>query len=250
MSQTPIEIVEHEGVLTITLRRAQKKNALTSLMYEAMIEAFARADADANIGALLLRGSEGIFTAGNDIGDFIACAQAPGKMAAWRFVESLATLQTPLVAAIAGPAIGIGATLILHCDLVYAAPDALFKMPFVDLGLVPEAGASLLLPQRIGMAKASEFLMLGASFDATQAHSLGLVNDILPQADLDTYAFAQAKALARKPRGALRATRRLLRGDSTALVTRIAEEGAAFVQALQSGEAQAAFSAFMARGKA
>lgn len=244
-----IETTRDGAVLTITLRRTDKKNALTAAMYGAMIGAFDEADGDARIGAVVLRGSEGVFTAGNDIGDFLASAQTPSDMAAWRFIERLATLETPLIAAIEGLAIGIGTTLVLHCDLVYAAPDARFRMPFVDLGLVPEAGSSLLLPERIGMAKASEFLMLGESFDAAEAHCLGLVNAIVPNADLYTHAASRAAALAAKPRAAVATTRRLLRGDRSGLAARMREEAQAFAQALQSEEARKAFMDFMTRAK-
>jgi len=244
-----IEITRADSVLTLRLARSAKKNALTALMYETMIDAFTQATDDPQIGAILLRGGDGIFTAGNDIADFIAAAQHPGDMAAMRFVEALARLDTPLVAAIEGAAIGIGATLMLHCDLVYAAPDARFHMPFVDLGLVPEAGSSLLLPQRIGLARASEILLLGDSFDAAEAHRLGLVNEIVSADLLYTHAQARAAALAAKPRAALAATRRLLRGDRAELQAQMTREGDAFAKALTSGEAQKTFMAFMARSK-
>lgn len=244
-----ILLTRADGVLTIRLARPQKKNALTAAMYEAMIAAFAEAEADPQIGAILIRGGDGAFTAGNDIQDFIAAAQAPGDMAAMRFVEALACLEKPLIAAIEGVAVGVGATLILHCDLVYAAPDARFSMPFVDLGLVPEAGSSLLLPQRIGMARASEILLLGAAISAADAHRLGLVNEVLPAERLYDHAQARAATLAAKPRAAVAATRRLLRGDRADLHAQMQREGQAFSQALKSGEAQKAFMAFMARSK-
>jgi enoyl-CoA hydratase/carnithine racemase len=249
MTMNDIAITRADGVLTIRLARTHKKNALTAAMYETMLGAFRDAEADPEIGAIVLRGDGGVFTAGNDIGDFIAAAQQPGEMAAMRFVEALARLDTPLVAAIEGAAIGIGATLMLHCDLVYAAPDARFHMPFIDLGLVPEAGSSLLLPQRIGMARASEILLLGEAFNADEAHRLGLVNDIVPPDRLYTHAQTRAAALAAKPRAALAATRRLLRGDRADLLAHMTREGDAFAQALTSGEAQKAFMAFMARSK-
>jgi enoyl-CoA hydratase/carnithine racemase len=245
-----IEITRADGVLTIRLARTQKKNALTSAMYDAMTSAFADAQRDADIGSIVIRGGDGVFTAGNDIQDFIAAAQAPGEMAALRFIEALAQLETPLVAAIEGVAVGVGATLMLHCDLVYAAPGASFRMPFVDLGLVPEAGSSLLLPRRIGMARASEILLLGEAFDAATAHRLGLVNAILPTDELYSHAQARAAALAKKPRAALAATRRLLRGDGADLRAHMRREAEAFAAALRSGEAQKAFMAFMSRSKA
>ncbi len=236
------------GVLVLTLARPKKKNALTGAMYEALIEAFHQAQADDEIGAILLRGSGGVFTAGNDIGDFIAAAQAPQHMAAYRFVEALAQLDKPLVLAIEGPAIGIGTTLLLHCDLAFATPDAQFKMPFVDLGLVPEAGSSLLLPQRIGMVRAAELLLLGEGFGAQRALELGLINAIVPVQALENHAAREATALADKPRQAMLSARRLLRGDRAELRAQIREEGAAFAAALQSGDAQKAFQKFMSKG--
>ena len=245
-----VSILRDDGVLTIRLDRPAKKNALTSAMYEVMIAAFDEAARDPAIGAILVRGGDGVFTAGNDIGDFVAAAGGdPGSMAAWRFIEALAALETPLVAAIEGLAIGIGTTMILHCDLVYAAPDALFKMPFVDLGLVPEAGSSLLLPQRIGLARASELLMLGDSLDGEAAARLGLVNEILPAPALYERATTAARRLAAKPRNALAATRRLLRGDRAPLAARMREEAEAFAKALRSDEARAAFAAFVDKPK-
>lgn len=239
-----LEISEADGVLTLTLCRPQKKNALTSAMYEGMIGAFARAAKDASIGAILLRGADGMFTAGNDIGDFIAALKNPQDLAAMRFVEALAMNDVPLVAAIEGVAVGIGTTLMLHCDLVYAAPDAKFRMPFVDLGLVPEAGSSLLLPQRIGMARASELLLLGEAFGAQEAERFGLINAIVPAHELYQHAHAKAKALAGKPQQALRAARQLMRGERGQLRAHMGREAEAFRTALQSPEAQRAFAAF------
>ena len=236
------------GVLVLTLVRPHKKNALTAAMYEALIDGFDQAQADEEIGALLLRGSGGVFTAGNDIGDFIAAAQSPHTMAAYRFVEVLAQLDKPLVLAIEGAAIGIGTTMLLHCDLAFATSDAQFKMPFVDLGLVPEAGSSLLLPQRIGMVRAAELLLLGKGFSAQRALELGLINAIVPVQALENHAAREAAALAAKPRQAMLGARRLLRGDRTALLAKIREEATAFAAALQSGEAQKAFQTFMSKG--
>jgi enoyl-CoA hydratase/carnithine racemase len=159
----------------------------------------------------------------------------------------LARCEMPLVAAIEGVAIGIGATMMLHCDLVYVAPGTVFRLPFVDLGLVPEAASSLLLPRRIGMAKAAEFLLLGESFGAEDAVRLGLANSIVPAPELREFALEKAGRLAAKPRAALAATRRLMRGDSHEILARIEEEARLFSVALRSSEAQTAFAAFLAR---
>ncbi|SFK14395.1 Enoyl-CoA hydratase/carnithine racemase [Methylocapsa palsarum] len=244
--------IEREGsVLSIIFDRPEKKNALTRAMYMAATRALAQADQDEDIGAVLFSGAGGFFTAGNDIGDFLL-AEAKGEpddFPAFAFIRALAACETPLVAAIEGVAIGIGATLILHCDLVYAAPSAAFRMPFIDLGLVPEAAATLLLPRRVGMAKAAEFLLLGEPFDAQEALRLGLVNEMIAPKDLKDFALERARCLAHKPRAALVASRRLMRGDRREILERIDEEGRLFGLALQSREARAAFAAFVSRSK-
>jgi len=245
-----IEVARQGAVMTAAFARPQKKNAITGAMYDALIEAFEAAERDPAIGAFVLSGKGGVFTAGNDLGDFLAVASRPaGDFPASRFVSKLAEFGKPLVAAIDGLAIGVGTTLCFHCDLVYATPESRFQMPFVNLGLVPEAGSSLLAPQRFGRAKAAEFLLLAEPFDAEQARTLGLVNALVPQADLIAHAMGKAAALAAKPRAALLETRRLLRGDAEALKARIGEEMHAFAAALKSDEARAAFLAFMSAGR-
>lgn len=243
-------IVSRDGaVLRLTLNRPDKKNALTGEMYRALAVALIEADSDPDIGAILISGANDNFTAGNDIADFIAASEATEEFPALDFIRRLAGCETPLVAAVDGVAIGIGTTMLFHCDLVYATPAALFRMPFVDLGLVPEAGASLLVPQRVGLQKASEWLMLGEAFGAEEAARLGLVNAVAGREDLIELALGRAHALAAKPRAALAATRRLIRGDRTILIDRIAEESRAFGAAMRSCEARAAFAAFLDKGK-
>jgi len=248
-----VQVRRDGAVLVVTLARPEKKNALTGAMYEALIAAFAQASEDDRVGALLIEGSEGVFSAGNDIGDFLAYALAPGaamsESPTVRFIYALARFAKPLVAAVEGAAVGVGATLCFHCDLVYASPSARFHMPFVDLGLVPEAGSSLLAPQRFGRARASEYLLLGEPFDAEAARAGGLVNAVVDAASLHAHALAKAKALAAKPRQALLATRRLIRGDQSALIARMDEEVELFSAGLKSPEARAAFMAFMGRAK-
>jgi enoyl-CoA hydratase/carnithine racemase len=242
-----IEIAREGAVLSAAFARPEKKNAITRAMYETLIEALEAAERDREIGAFVLSGQGGVFTAGNDIGDFLAlAARGPADFPAWRFVSKVASFEKPLIAAVDGLAIGVGTTLLFHCDLVYATPAARFQMPFVDLGLVPEAGASLLAPQRFGRAKAAEFLLLGEPFGAEEALRLGLVNAVLPQAELLPHALDKAAALGAKPRAALLATRRLMRGDPEPLKARMAEETRAFTAALKSPEAHAAFQAFLA----
>jgi enoyl-CoA hydratase/carnithine racemase len=244
-----VKIAREGAVLCVTFDRPEKKNALNGAMYLAATRALQSADADSSIGAVLFAGNAGIFTAGNDLADFLDADPASGELPAFTFIKALACCETPLIAAIEGIAIGIGATMMLHCDLVYAAPETLFRLPFVGLGLVPEAASSLLLPRRIGMAKASEFMLLGETFDAEEALRLGLANSIVPTSKLREFALEKAKLLAAKPRRALVATRRLMRGDSGEVQVRIEEEARLFAAALQSSEAQAAFAAFLGNGR-
>ena len=243
-------IIEREGpVLLVTFDRPEKKNALTGAMYLAATEALREADRDDAIGAVVFTGSGGAFTAGNDIGDFLEASREPGEIPAFTFIKTLAVCATPLVAAVEGLAIGVGATMILHCDLVYVAPGALFRLPFVDLGLVPEAASSLLLPRRIGLAKASELLLLGEAFGAEEAVRFGLANGLVEADKLKGFALECAARLAAKPRQAIADTRRLIRGDRQEILARIEEEARLFAGALQSEEARAAFAAFFAKSK-
>jgi enoyl-CoA hydratase/carnithine racemase len=242
--------IERDGaVLCVTFDRPDKKNALTGVMYLAATEALLEAGRDRTIGAILFAGSGGMFTAGNDIGDFLEASGEPGEFPAFTFIKTLAACETPLVAAIDGLAIGIGATMMLHCDLVYAAPGTIFRLPFVDLGLVPEAASSMLLPRRIGMAKAAEYLLLGEAFDAEEALRLGLVNAIIPARELRGFAIKRAGRLAAKPRAAIAATRRLMRGDGQDIQARIEEEARLFGIAMRSDEARAAFAAFLGKAR-
>ncbi len=240
------------AVLTLTLARPQKKNALTGAMYERLAEGLDAAERDASVGCVLLRGSGGVFTSGNDIADFLAASEgalAERPMAAFAFIRKLAAFGKPLVAAVEGPAIGIGATLCLHCDLVYAAPAAQFAMPFVKLGFVPEGGSSLIVPQRFGAARAGAMLLLGEPFSGEEAAAMGFATAAVPADALHAHALAKAEALAKQPRAALLAARSLMRGDRGAVLARIDEEGRQIRAFLASPEAKAAFQAFMARGK-
>ncbi len=250
-----IEVSREGAVLSAAFARPEKKNAITSAMYEALIELFDKAEQDASVGALVLSGKGGVFTAGNDIRDFLAIATGalgsrdPREFPGWRFIAKLVDFGKPLIAAVQGPAVGIGTTLCFHCDLVYASSDARFHMPFVNLGLVPEAGSSLLAPERFGRARAAEYLLLAEPFDAGTACALGLVNEVLPESTLLSHAMEKAAALAAKPRSALLAARRLLRSDPDALKQRMEREIKAFGAALASEEARSAFIAFVAGAK-
>jgi enoyl-CoA hydratase/carnithine racemase len=241
-------VAREDKILRITMNRPAKKNALTGAMYDAMRNGLEVADRDDAIRAVLITGAEGVFTAGNDIGDFLAGRRDASP--AHRFITTIALCDTPIVAAVEGNAVGVGTTMLFHCDLVYAAPSAKFRMPFIDLGLVPEAASSMTVPLRVGIAKASEWLLLGDVFDAHEAHRCGVINAVVPAGELIETAHNAAKRLAGKPAQALAATRRLMRGDREAIRAQIAAESAAFAAALDSPEAKAAFSGFLAKAKA
>jgi enoyl-CoA hydratase/carnithine racemase len=243
-------VAREENILRITMNRPAKKNALTGAMYDAMREALELADRDEAIRAVLITGTGGVFTAGNDIGDFLAGTRDAHGSPALRFIQTIALCDTPIVAAVDGNAVGVGTTMLFHCDLVYAAPSAKFRMPFIDLGLVPEAASSMTVPLRVGIAKASEWLLLGEGFDAHEAHRCGVINGVLPAGELIDTALNAAKRLAAKPAHALAATRRLMRGDRQAIRTQMERESKEFAAALESPEAKAAFSAFLSKARA
>lgn len=237
-----IELIEQGGVLEIHIDRPDKKNALTAAMYHAMTAALADASARDDIGAVLIAGKGDAFCAGNDLKDFTQGPQ--GGEAAFAFIRAIACFDKPIIAVVQGLAVGVGTTMLFHCDLVYAAPDARFIMPFVNLGIVPEAGSSLLAPAVMGHAKAAAMLLLGEPMDAATADGSGLVTAIVAAEDLLPHARAKAAALMSKPPQALAATRRLLKGDQALLVERIDEEARLFRDMLGSAEAQEAFAAF------
>ena len=241
-----IETGVRNGVLTLRFNRPQKKNAITRPMYTALADAMAAGEATDDVGAHLFLGAPGTFTAGNDLADFLARDGHPSPDAPVQaFLETVVGARKPLIAAVDGLAIGIGTTLLLHCDLVYASPAAKLSTPFIDLGLVPEAASSLLLPERCGHAVAFELLCLGATFGAERALRAGLVNEIVPADLLEAHATEAAERLARKPRRALMLSRGLLRGDGKRVRTRMREEFAHFSERLQSAEAREAFAAFL-----
>jgi len=244
-----VEIARNGATLELVLNRPAKKNALTNAMYRSLNDALHEAERDEAIAAVLISGAGGIFCAGNDIGDFAALVTSGGEMAGEDFVRNIASFPKPLFAAVEGPAVGVGTTLLLHCDLVYATPESRFSMPFVDLGLLPEAGSSLLLPRRVGMARASAWLLAGESFSAVEALAAGLINAVVPPEDLLAAAREKAAKFAAKPRAALMAARKFLRGDTNELLTRIDDELAAFRAAMASPQAQAAFAAFLNKNK-
>ena len=237
------------GVMTITFNRLDKKNSITSTMYSAMADAVAQAAADASVRVVLFQGHESIFSAGNDIGDFLNQPPSTQESPVFRFLRGIATFEKPLLAAVAGPAVGIGTTMLFHCDLVYAGDNAAFSMPFVNLGLCPEAGSSLLAPRMFGYHRAAEALLMGEPFFAEAAQEVGLVNRVVPPTEVNGYAQAQARKLAAKPLTSLIATKRLMKGDTQAVLQKMDEEGQSFGRMLREPAAREAFGAFMEKRK-
>ena len=238
-----------DGVCEIRLNRPEKRNAITLSMYEALCGALAQAQADP-VRAVLLSGEGAGFTAGNDLNDFLGDLKFDGDNPIVRLLRVLATFGKPLLAAVHGQTVGIGTTLLLHCDLIVAARGTVFSMPFVALGLVPEAASSLLLPQLVGRQRAAELLLLGKPFDAATAHSLGLVNRVVEDAGLLSEARTLARSVAAQPVEALLAARRLLRGDPAEVLARIDAEAKVFAERLGSEEFRVAARARMSRGRA
>lgn len=238
-----------DRISTVRFNRPDKKNALTTDMYARTAAAMAEAEADPDIRAHLFFGVPGAFTAGNDIGDFLKVAMGGDHGEdVLHFLRGLVTSKKPIVAGVDGLAIGVGTTMLLHCDLVYATPRSLFKTPFLDLGLVPEAASSLIAPRLMGPQRAFELLCLGEGFDADRAREAGFVNAVVGEAELEAAAKAASQKLAQKPPEALAAARALLRGDGADVLQRIEDERRLFAERLKSAEARAAFERFMARG--
>jgi enoyl-CoA hydratase/carnithine racemase len=240
-----IRIDKANGILTLTLARPDKKNALTNAMYGALTDALQAGETDPAARVIVIRGEGDMFTAGNDVGEFAAMATGAfkGERHVSRFIEAIARANRPLVAAVQGRAVGIGTTMLLHCDFVVLAEDAQLSTPFVNLALVPEAASSLLMPLRIGYARAYEMFALGDTVDAGTALALGIANRVVPLARLHDEANAVARRLARLPAGALAATKRLMR-DPVVLTAQIAAESARFAERLTTAEAREAFTAF------
>ena len=238
------------GVTTITLNRVDKKNSITAAMYATMADALDQAQADAAVRVVLLQGDVTIFSAGNDIGDFLNKPPAGEQSPVFRFLHGIAAFPKPIVAAVCGPAVGIGTTMLLHCDLVYAGDNAAFSLPFVNLGLCPEAASSLLLPQMFGYHRAAEALLLGEPFMAEAALEIGLVNRIVPPTEVTAMALTQARKLAAKPLTSLVETKRLMKkGQAGQVAQQMDEEGAVFGRMLREPAAREAFTAFMEKRK-
>ncbi|MEO7244266.1 MAG: enoyl-CoA hydratase [Rubrivivax sp.] len=239
-----------DGVATIEIARAEKKNALTAAMYQAMADALTAAAADGAVRAVLICGQPGIFTSGNDIEDFMARPPGTGGSGSeaapvFQFMRALLGCDKPVIAAVTGAAIGIGTTMLLHCDFVYVSDEARLSMPFVGLGLVPEFASSLLVPRLMGDRRAAERLLLGDPFTPEQAVECGLANAVLPAAEVVAHARRVAERFQALPPGAVRETKRLMREPHRAEILRtLAAEGELFSARLSSPEAKEAFQAF------
>lgn len=242
----PVIVAVDSGVMTLTLNRPDKKNALTNAMYATLGEALARAETDASVRVILIQAEGDAFTSGNDLGDFAAVASGALKredMKSGLFLSGLARAPKPIVAAVQGLAVGIGVTMLLHCDFAYVADDAKLSTPFVNLGLVPEAASSMLLPARVGYALAFRMFALGEPIDGKTAAAMGMVTASLPAGEVRAIALATAKKLAGKPVGALKAMKGLLR-DPALIQAQMSKEGEIFGARLKSPETAEALRAF------
>lgn len=244
-------VTDDGGIRTIRMNRPDKKNALTHAMYARLTDALAGAGRDEAIRCVVIAGTPGAFTAGNDLQDFLAIATSEEGMArpVGDFLPALVTCQKPLVAAVSGIAVGIGTTMLFHCDHVVASREARFVTPFTSLGLVPEAASSLIAPRMMGHARAFSLLVMGRPLDAAQARDAGLVNTVVAPEEVDYEAMKAAREIAALPPGAVAASRRLLRGAPDELMARIDEEAELFKVRLKSPEARAAFEAFLSKGR-
>ncbi|TPN01778.1 crotonase/enoyl-CoA hydratase family protein [Mesorhizobium sp. B2-1-3A] len=244
-------LVERQGAIqVIRMNRPDKKNALTRAMYAKMSQTLAEGDADPAIRVHVFLGVPGAFSSGNDLADFMVVATGgDGGTEVWDFLMALARVEKPIVSGVDGIAVGIGTTINLHCDLTFATPRTVFRTPFVDLGLVPEAGSSLLAPRVLGQQGAFALLGLGEGFSAERAKAAGLIYDVVEEGALEASVLAAAGQIAAKPPQALKIARDLMRGSRDDLVARIGEESEHFRERLKSDEARAALTAFMTRKK-
>jgi enoyl-CoA hydratase/carnithine racemase len=237
-------------VCRIELARPEKKNALTAEMYRTLADALARAEADPAVRVILISGAGGNFTAGNDLADFLETPPMDDSAPVYQFIEGFANLQKPFVAAVEGVAVGVGTTLLLHCDLVYAGSGARFALPFANLGLTPEAASSLLLPLRVGQARAAEMLMLGEVFSAQVALEAGIVNAVVPDGTVLDHVLERCHKLTTQPAASLRLTKQLMKRAQQSLINdTMRHEAEVFRQRLVSPDAKEAFAAFFEKRK-
>ncbi len=242
-----IMVTIEQGIMTILLNRPEKKNALTSSMYQIINKALLQAKTDANIRVVLFAGAGDSFTAGNDIADFLNFDSNLQETEVVKLLRLLSVFEKPLVAAVQGNSVGIGTTLLLHCDLIVAAKDTIFALPFVPLGLCPEAASSLLLPNLAGYHQAAELLLLGEAFNVEKAKSIGLVNRVVETKEVRLQALALCQKLASLPVKALLHTKQLLKSPVNNIEQRITQELVIFEKLLDSKEAKAIFQAFLAK---
>jgi enoyl-CoA hydratase/carnithine racemase len=234
-----------DGVLTLTFDRLDRKNAITAAMYQTLADALVAAETDPAIRVIVLAGHESVFTAGNDLEDFMKNPPKDESAPVHQFLKAISRATKPLIASVSGAAVGVGTTMLLHCDLVYASETAKLSMPFAQLGLCPEAASSLLLPQLAGYHRAADKLLFGEPFDANEARELGLVNRVLPAGELDAFVRTQARKLTLLPPASLRATKRLMKeGATPQIAERMSVEGKQFGEMLRAPEAREAFTAF------
>jgi enoyl-CoA hydratase/carnithine racemase len=240
----------HDSIVVLNFDRPERKNAITAAMYTQLADGLAQAAQDASVRVVIIAGTEQAFTAGNDLGDFLNNPPSDAESPVWRFLGGIATFPKPLLAAVCGPAVGVGTTLLLHCDQVYAGDNAQFSMPFASLGLCPEAASSLLLPMIVGYQRAAEKLLFGEPFGAAEALQMGIVSKIMPAAQVNEFALARAQLLAAKPASALAATKALMKRPlADSIATAMRAEGDQFGKLLAGPAAREAFSAFMAKRK-
>ncbi|KND57710.1 Enoyl-CoA hydratase [Candidatus Paraburkholderia schumanniana] len=245
-----IQIERADGVLSIVLNRPEKKNAITAAMYQEMADGLYEAEMDPAVRAVLIRGKGSTFSAGNDLDDFLNDPPKGLDAPVFQFLRRLSGFPKPVVAAVAGTAVGIGTTMLLYCDIVYASPNARFSLPFTQLGLCPEAASSLLLPRAAGYQRAAEKLLLGEAFDVDEAIGMGFVNGAIDAGELDAYAFEKAKRLALLPASSLRVTKALMKSaQGNEVATRMEDEAAHFARMLVAPEAREAFQAFFEKRK-
>ena len=244
-----IEVERQGGRLSIRMNRPERRNAITVAMYAALADAIESASGDPGVRLITIEGAGEDFTAGNDLADFLAEMPPPGTtdIPVWRLLRALAKNEVPILAAVHGNAVGIGTTMLFHCDLVLAEEGSRFVMPFVDLGLVPEAASSLILPRLAGRRRAARYLLLGESFGAEEALDFGLVSHVVPKGQLDSAVVSKVEALLAKPTEALRLTQRLLRREATdEILQRMELENGHFGERLTSDEVKQAIAAFFA----
>ncbi|MFZ6778621.1 enoyl-CoA hydratase [Undibacterium sp. Ji83W] len=251
-----MDILTHkeDGILTINFNRPEKKNAITQAMYQAMADALRDAETDVTVRAILITGKPEIFTAGNDLEDFMKNARSLAEPDAvppvYQFMQALNESGKPVIAAVSGAAVGIGTTLLMHCDMIYLAENAKLSMPFTQLGLCPEFASSMIFQQIVGYQRAAEKLMLGEAFTAAEAFEIGFVNKVLPLEALLPYAQQQAAKLAALPAASIRATKRLMKGNQPAAISaKMTEENKYFSAMLNAPEAKEAFMAFFQKRK-